>query len=148
MKVYIGSDHAGFHLKDSVQEHLKTKGHDVLDLGVFTDEVKTDYPDMAREVGEKVQENGGAMGVLICGSGTGMCMAANKIHGIRAVCARDVTTARYARLHNDANIVALGERFTGTEVAKEIVDTFFETKFEGGRHEARVAKITQMEGTL
>ncbi len=148
MKVYIGSDHAGFHLKETLQEYLKTLGHDVLDLGVFTDEVKADYPDMAREVGEKVVENKDSTGILVCGSGTGMCMAANKVRGIRAACARDVTTARYARLHNDANIVALGERFTGTEVAKEIVDTFLSTKFEGGRHEGRVAKIIQMEGTV
>lgn len=145
MQIYIGSDHAGYELKETLQNYLKEKGHSVLDLGVFTDVNKADYPDIAREVSEKVIENEGSRGVLICGSGIGMSIAANKVKGIRAANAYDVTSAELSRKHNNANVVTLGERLIGPDVAKEILDTFLGTEFEGGRHEGRVNKITELE---
>lgn len=144
MTIYIGSDHGGFQLKEQIQEHLKAKGEAVMDLGAF-DENKVDYPDIAREVAEKVIENKGSAGVLVCGTGIGVAIAANKVKGIRAANVHDVTEARYSRLHNDANVVTLGQRTIGVETAKDIVDTFLATSFEGGRHTARVDKITAIE---
>lgn len=143
--IYIGSDHAGFQLKDALQAHVKAQGHNVVDLGTFSDVNKVDYPDIAREVAEKVRDNKGSLGVLICGTGIGVAIAANKMNGIRAANVHDTTEARYARLHNDANVVTVGQRTTGVETAKDIVDTFLSTAFEGGRHEARVAKIKAIE---
>jgi len=145
MKVYIGSDHAGFPLKESLVEHLKMAGHEVVDLGVFTDEKKVDYPDLAKAVAEKVRDDADSRGVLVCGTGIGVAIAANKVKGIRAANVHDVTEARFARLHNNANIVTVGQRTLGAETAKDVVDTFLVTEFEGGRHEARVQKITAME---
>lgn len=145
MKIYIGSDHAGFELKKAIFEDLKGQGNEVLDLGTFDGVNKVDYPDIAREVSEKVVENGEGFGILICGTGMGMAIAANKVKGIRAVTAHDVTTARLARLHNDANVLTFGERVIGPEVAKDMVKTFLNTSFEGGRHAARVEKIMQLQ---
>lgn len=145
MTIYIGSDHGGFQLKEQIQEHLKTKGEAVMDLGTFDDVNKVDYPDIAREVAEKVLENKGSAGVLVCGTGIGVAIAANKVKGIRAANVHDVTEAKYSRLHNDANVVTLGQRTTGVETAKDIVDTFLSTSFEGGRHTPRVDKITAIE---
>lgn len=145
MSIYIGSDHAGFGLKNVLREHLKVRGYEVVDLGTFDGAVKVDYPDIAREVAEKVKANKGSAGVLICGTGIGVAIAANKVKGIRAANVHDVTEAELARLHNDANIVTVGARTLGEETAKEILDTFFATSFEGGRHEARIAKITAIE---
>ncbi|MBU0982111.1 ribose 5-phosphate isomerase B [Patescibacteria group bacterium] len=144
MQVFIGSDHAGCNLKEELKPHLKKFGLEVEDLGVFNQE-KADYPDIAKAVAEKVASNEGSRGVLICGSGVGMSMAANKVKGIRAAQAYDVTVAKYSRLHNDANVLCLGERMTGVLVAKEILDVFMMTEFEGGRHEGRVQKITDIE---
>jgi ribose 5-phosphate isomerase B len=147
MRVYIGSDHAGFQLKNQLKEYFAGKkldnGQDltILDLGVFTND-PTDYPDIAREVGEKVRENEGTLGVLICGSGVGMSMAANKMKGIRAVLANNEITAKLSREHNDANIICLGERLTGRDLAVDIVWTFLNTKFDGAeRHQRRVEKV-------
>ena len=145
MKVYIGSDHAGFAMKEVVQKHLKDQGQEVLDLGIFDEVNPADYPDVAREVGEKVVENRESRGVLICGTGMGMGIAANKIKGIRAAVAHDETTARLARQHNDANIIAFGQRIVGNDVGKDIVDIFLSTDFEGGRHENRIKKISEIE---
>lgn len=145
MQVYIGADHAGFQMKEALREHMKERGHQVVDLGTFHEEDKVDYPDVAREVAEKVRENPGSRGVLICGTGIGVCMVANKMKGIRAANVHDTTEARYTRLHNDANIVTMGQRIIGSEVAKDIVDVFMSTDFEGGRHEARVQKINAMD---
>ncbi len=145
MAFYIGSDHAGFGLKAVLREHLKVRGHEVLDLGTFDAETKVDYPDIAREVAEKVKANPGSAGVLVCGTGIGVAMAANKVKGIRAANVHDVTEAKYSRLHNDANIVTVGARTMGEETAKEILDVFSSTAFEGGRHLARVEKITAIE---
>ncbi len=145
MKVYLGCDHAGFPLKESILEHLKTAGHEVVDVGVFTDEKKVDYPDVAKDVAEKVRDDSSSRGVLVCGTGIGVAIAANKVKGIRAANVHDVTEARFARLHNNANIVTVGQRTLGAETAKDVVDTFLSTDFEGGRHEERVKKITAIE---
>jgi len=145
MKIYIGSDHGGFALKEELREHLKTEGHEILDLGTFDAEKKVDYPDLAREVAEKVRENAGSKGVLVCGTGIGVAIAANKLKGIRAANVHDVTEARLSRQHNDANVVTVGQRTLGSETAKEVVDTFLKTAFEGGRHVPRIEKITAIE---
>ena len=145
MKVYMGSDHAGYAMKKVLHKYLEEKGMEVLDLGVFDEVNSVDYPDIAREVGEKVIENEGAFGVLICGTGIGMGIAANKVKGIRAATVHDATTARLAREHNNANIVAFGQRIVGNQVAKEILDAFFASEFQGGRHGGRVEKITAIE---
>ncbi len=144
MQVFIGSDHAGFQLKEKIREHVKSLGHDVLDLGTFS-EASVDYPDVAREVCEKVNEYADSLGILICGTGIGMSMAANKMHGIRAALAHDANTAHLSRQHNNANVLALGARVLTEVVAQEAVDAFLTTEFEGGRHEARVAKINALE---
>lgn len=145
MAIYIGSDHAGYQLKDQICEYLKAKGETVTDLGTFDAEAKVDYPDIAREVSEKVIENKGSAGILICGTGIGVAISANKVKGIRAANVHDVTEAKFSRLHNDANILTLGQRTVGSETAKDIVDMFLATTFEGGRHIARVDKITAIE---
>ncbi len=144
MQIFIGADHAGFELKDKIREHIKSLGHEVLDLGTFS-ETSVDYPDVAREVCEKVIEHADSLGILICGTGIGMSMAANKMHGIRAALAHDANTAHLSRQHNNANVLALGARVLSEAVAQEAVDAFLSTEFEGGRHEARVAKINALE---
>lgn len=145
MKIYIGSDHAGFKLKEVLKEYLKSSGYEVFDSGVFTDEIKVDYPDVAGEVGQKVAEDDGSLGVLVCGSGAGVCIAANKVNGVRAVNVYSEEISKYARLHNNANIICFGERFIQGEDAIRFLDIFLSTDFEGGRHEVRVNKISQME---
>lgn len=144
MKVYIGADHAGFSLKETLRESMRASGHEVIDLGTFSEE-SVDYPDLAREVGEKVRENKDTLGVLVCGTGIGVSIAANKLKGIRAANVHDVNEATLSRQHNNANIVTVGARTIDPKVADEIVKTFLATAFEGGRHEARVAKITAIE---
>jgi len=145
MQIYIGSDHAGYAMKEFLQKYIRDAGHNIVDLGTFSEEDKVDYPDIAREVGEKVIENEGSRGILICGTGLGMSIAANKMKGIRAAVAHDVTTAKYARLHNNANIITMGQRIVTNQVARDIVDTFLSEEFEGGRHEARIEKIMAIE---
>lgn len=144
MRVYLGADHAGYATKEMLMEYLKEQGHDPVDLGTFNEE-PSDYPDYAREVGEKVYENKEAKGILFCGSGTGMCMAANKHVGIRAAVCTNEWFAEFARKHNDANVLCLATRVTEPELMKKITDVFLATSFEGGRHEARVAKINAMD---
>lgn len=143
--IYIGSDHAGLELKQKLKEHLQTKAYHVVDLGVFKSE-PADYPDIAHEVAEKVRENSGARGILVCGTGIGMCMAANKTAGVRAVNPESEQTAEMARKHNDANILCLGVRVISEEKAKKLVDIFMETEFEKEeRHERRVKKIDKVK---
>ncbi len=141
--IYIGSDHAGFELKKEIFEFIKEKlKMEIEDLGTYSQE-SVDFPDVAVKVCKKVTENNGT-GILICGTGIGMCMAANKIKGIRcAVCAEEYS-AKMTRAHNDANVLALGGRTTGPELAKSIVEVFLTTKFEGGRHTTRVDKINNL----
>ncbi len=143
MRIAVGSDHAGFQLKSTISAHLSEAGHEVVDLGTSTTE-SVDYPDYGRAVGEAVAGGGVDTGIAICGSGIGICMAANKVKGVRAATVHDVTSARLTRLHNDANVLCLGERFLGVQVALDAVDTFLATPFEGGRHARRVGKIEQL----
>jgi ribose 5-phosphate isomerase B len=140
MKYYIGTDHAVFEIKPFVIEYLQKKGIEVEDLGTYSSE-SVDYPDFAHKVARAVLENEGTKGILICGSGIGMSLAANKHKGIRAALCHDHYTAKMARLHNDANILCFGARIVGLGVIESILDAWLESKFEGGRHQRRVEKI-------
>ena len=140
MKFYIATDHAGVDLKDWTVEYLKNKGFSVEDLGPYSKE-RVDYPDFANKVCEAVLNDDDAQGILICGSGIGMSMAANRHKGIRAALCHDAYTATVARGHNDANVLCFGERIVGKGVAASIIDAWLASSFEGGRHEGRVAKI-------
>ncbi len=149
MRLYIGSDHAGFQLKNEIKDYLEEKNagkedFSILDLGVFTND-SADYPDIAREVCEKVRENDGSLGILICGSGVGMSIAANKMSDIRAVLAANEITARLSKMHNNANVLCLGGRLTGRDLGRAIVDAFLETKFTNEeRHARRVEKVSKI----
>lgn len=144
MRIIIGSDHAGFPLKEEVAAFLRREGHAVTDVG--TDgETPVDYPDYARRVAQAVAGGTHDRGILVCGTGTGMAIAANKVPGIRAVVALDEETARLGRAHNDTNVLALAGRRTGKDEARKIVRTWLETPFEGNRHERRLDKIREME---
>lgn len=140
MKFYIGTDHAGVDLKDWTVEYLRNKGHEVEDLGPYTKD-RVDYPDYANKVCEAVLADATSQGILICGSGIGMSMAANRHKGIRAALCHDAYTATVARGHNDANVLCFGERIIGKGVAESIIDAWLAGDFEGGRHERRVEKI-------
>lgn len=149
MRIYLGSDHAGFNLKNLLKAYLEaqhdpkleTEEYHVVDLGVFIND-PSDYPDIAREVCEKVFENDGARGILICGTGVGMSIAANRRKGIRAVLANNEITARLGREHNDANVLCLGGRLTGIELAKAVTDVFLTSNFDTAeRHVRRLNKI-------
>jgi ribose 5-phosphate isomerase B len=145
MKFYIATDHAGLDLKNLTVEMLKEKGHEVIDLGPF-DKERVDYPDFAMKVCSHVLEDKESHGILICGSGIGMSMAANRHKGIRAALCHDAYTADMARAHNDANVLCFGERVVGPGVAESIVDAWCAGLFEGGRHTGRVAKIEAIRG--
>jgi ribose 5-phosphate isomerase B len=145
MKFYIATDHAGVDLKDYTVELLKEKGHEVIDLGPF-DKERVDYPDYAVKVAQSVLADTSSQGILICGSGIGMSMAANRFHGIRAALCHDAYTAQVAREHNDANILCFGERIVGRGVAESIIDSWLASSFEGGRHCGRVEKIESIQG--
>lgn len=140
MKFYIATDHAGLDLKDYTVELLKEKGHEVIDLGPFTRD-RVDYPDYALSVCKAVLADNNSHGILICGSGIGMSMAANRHSGIRAALCHDAYTATVARGHNDANVLCFGERIIGKGVCESIVDAWISGSFEGGRHTGRVEKI-------
>ena len=140
MKFYIATDHAGLDLKNWTVEFLKEKGHEVVDIGPFSKD-RVDYPDYAHKVASSVLEDAGTQGILICGSGIGMSMAANRHEGIRAALCHDAYTAMVARGHNDANILCFGERIVGLGVAESIINSWLESDFDGGRHCGRVEKI-------
>lgn len=140
MKIAIASDHAGFGLKQSLVEHIGALEHQVIDLGPASAD-RVDYPDFAAKVAHLIQAGEADFGVLVCGSGIGMSMAANRHAGVRAVLAVNTTQARLSRAHNDANVVCLGERLTGVVLAQDIVEAFLKAGFEGGRHQGRVEKI-------
>jgi len=140
MKFYVATDHAGIDLKDYTVELLQAKGHEVVDMGPFSKE-RVDYPDFAHKVAEAVLAEPTAQGVLICGSGIGMSMAANRHAGIRAALCHDAYTATVARGHNDANVLCFGERIVGKGVAESIIDAWIAGSFDGGRHCGRVEKI-------
>ena len=145
MKFYVATDHAGIDLKNMTVEMLKAKGHDVVDLGPFNKD-RVDYPDFAMKVCSHVLEEQGTHGILICGSGIGMSMAANRHSGIRAALCHDAYTATMARSHNDANVLCFGERVVGPGVAESIIDAWCGGTFEGGRHIGRVEKIEAIKG--
>jgi ribose 5-phosphate isomerase B len=142
-RLALGSDHAGLTLRAVIAEHLRALGHEVVDTGPF-DASSVDYPDRAREVTALVLDGSVERGILICGTGQGMAMAANKVPGIRAAVVADAFSARMAMAHNDARVLCLGERVLGAGVALDCVDAWLQTDFEGGRHARRVGK---MEGT-
>lgn len=142
-QIYLGADHGGYELKTKVVAYLKEKDFSVTDLGVFSND-PADYPDIAREVSEKVNEYPGSFGVLVCGTGIGMCMVANKQKNIRAVMCTSSEMSKMARLHNDANVLCLGGRIQQFDEVKPILDTFFQTAFDGGeRHKRRISKFEQ-----
>ncbi|MEQ8173781.1 MAG: ribose 5-phosphate isomerase B [Syntrophomonadaceae bacterium] len=143
MKLVIGSDHAGYALKNYLISCLKAEGHEPVDCGTFSTN-SVDYPDIALKVAESVLKEH-IPGVLVCGTGIGISIAANKVPGIRAAVCQNLYTARLARQHNDANILALGSRITAPELAWEILRNFLETEFEAGRHQARIEKIFAIE---
>ena len=144
MKIAIAADHGGFELKDSMVEYIKSLGNEVLNLGTNSAD-SVDYPDYAKKVCEEIQKGNSDLGILICGTGIGMSLAANKFEGIRAACVSDVYSAKMSRNHNNANVLCIGARVIGDEVAKLIIKTFLEKEFEAGRHQRRVDKIMAFE---
>ena len=144
MKIAIGCDHGGYELKNKIIALLEKEGYFVEDCGTFSTE-SVDYPDIAKVVCEKVTEEIADKGILVCGTGIGMSIAANKIKGIRCAHCTDTSSAAMAREHNNANVLALGERITGDELAFCIVKTYLSTEFAGGRHQIRVEKIANLE---
>ena len=144
MNLVIGSDHAGFVLKGAVIQHLHDGGHEVADIGTFST-VPVDYPPICADVARRVVRGEGEVGIVIGGSGQGEAIAANKVHGSRAALCHDEYTARFARLHNDANVLSLGARVVATELALDIVDVFLVTAFEGGRHVPRIEELAAIE---
>jgi len=144
MKIAIGSDHGGLRLKKEVIKHLEKKSIEVKDYGTYTED-SCDYPDFAEKVAEAVVAKEYDYGILICGTGIGISISANKIPGIRAALCSDTFSAHATREHNNANILAIGERVVGTGLALDIVDAFLGSTFEGGRHENRVNKIMEIE---
>jgi ribose 5-phosphate isomerase B len=143
-RVALGSDHAGFPIKETIRLFLQNEGYPVDDLGTWSEE-SVDYPDYGKAVGECVAAHKDIFGIAVCGTGMGISIAANKVGGIRAAVAHDVSTARLAREHNDANVLALGGRVVNGSEAIEMVRTFLNTSFAGGRHARRVEKITIIE---
>lgn len=146
MRIAIGADHAGVALKDTVKQLLTARGVEFEDFGTLTTE-SVDYPDFAATVARKVASGEFDRGILTCGSGIGMAIAANKIHGIRAASISDEESARLSREHNDINVLALGERTGNPDAARRIVDIFLDTPFAGGRHQRRVDKINALDAS-
>lgn len=144
MRIAIGSDHAGYHLKEALKQQLAGADVEVEDVGTDGD-ASVDYPDYAERVGDRVASGRSDRGILICGTGIGMAMAANKVPGIRAASVTDEVGARLARQHNDANVLTLGGRVTPPDAAARLVRIFLDTPFEGGRHQRRVEKVAAIE---
>ena len=143
-KIAIGCDHGGFPLKEVVKRHLEEKGFEVIDVGCYTAS-SVDYPEYGKKVARAVTGGEAEKGICICSTGIGISMAANKIKGIRAACCSDTYSAKYTRLHNDANVLCFGGRVVGDGLACEIVDAYLSVEFEGGRHQRRVDKIMALE---
>lgn len=144
MRLAIGCDHIGLGLKKHLIEYLTAKGHTVEDVGTYTEE-RTDYPIYGYRVAKKVTGGEADMGILVCGTGVGISLAANKVDGIRAVVCSEPYSAYMARLHNNANIVSMGARVIGEATAEMIVDAFLSTQYEGGRHQRRIDMMTEIE---
>ena len=144
MKIAVGADHAGFRLKGHLVRMLEARGYRVNDLGTFSEQ-SVDYPDFAAAVGFEVAAGKADRGLLVCGTGVGVAIAANKLDGVRAATCNDLFTAQKSREHNDANVLAIGGRVVGEGLAEDIVQTFLETDFASGRHQRRVEKIRSLE---
>ena len=144
MKIAIGCDHGGLKHKSVIASHLKERGFEVEDFGIY-EQVSVDYPDIAIKLSGSIVNKENDLGILICGTGIGMSIAANKVKGIRAAACSDHFSAKYTRLHNNANVLCLGGRVIGIGTAIELADLFIDTKFEGGRHQTRIDKITEIE---
>jgi|UniRef100_A0A7V3RFF3 ribose 5-phosphate isomerase B len=145
MKISLGSDHAGFELKEYVKKYLTSKGVEIVDEGTYSTE-SVDYPVFAKKVADDLKDKKVDYGILICGTGLGMSISANKFDGIYAALCLYPTMAKYARMHNDANVLVMAGRLMGPTLAEETVDTFLSTNFAGGRHERRVNEIKEFEG--
>ena len=143
-RIALGADHAGYHIKETVRQFLENAGYPVDDLGTWSEE-SVDYPDYGKAVADRVAAHQDLYGIAVCGTGMGISIAANKVPGIRAAVAHNVDTARLAREHNDANVLAMGGRVVNGTEAIEMVQAFLSTTFAGGRHARRVEKITQIE---
>lgn len=144
MKLAIGSDHGGYELKEYIKKHLEKKGIEFVDCGTDSDE-SVDYPEFGHKVAEAIKEGKCDRGIVVCGTGIGISISANKVPGIRCALCSDCYSARMSREHNNANVLALGARVIGQDLALEIVDTWVKAEFEGGRHERRVNKIADIE---
>lgn len=144
MKIAIGCDHGGLEHKDAIVAHLKERGFEVKDSGIYENH-SVDYPDIAVKVCADITSGECERGILVCGTGIGMSLAANKVKGIRAAAVSEHFSAKYTRLHNNSNILCLGGRVVGVGTALELVDLFVDTEFEGGRHETRVNKVMAIE---
>ena len=147
MKYYIALDHAGLELKKYVKELFENMGHEVIDLGPL-DTTRVDYPDFAIKVCDAVNNNSNSNGILICGTGIGMSMSANKCNGIRAALCHNVYSAHMAKQHNDANVLCLGQRVSGFGMVESIANAWNEKTFEGGRHKQRVEKINSLDSSV
>lgn len=144
MRIAFGNDHRGTHLRESILEYLEQHDHQVIDVGAPT-RTPVDYPDVAARVGRLVASGQADRGILICGTGLGMCIAANKVHGVRAVPCHDDLTAELSRTHNDANVLCLSGDMIGQRLMERILDIWLTTPFQGGRHERRLRKIAELE---
>lgn len=144
MKIALGSDHGGFFYKEKIKEYLKSKKYEIIDKGTYSPE-SVDYPYFGEEVAKSVASGEADRGIIICGTGIGISIAANKVPGVRAALCTNEFMARMARSHNDANVLALGQRVIGLDHALAVIDVFLETEFEGGRHERRVKLIHEIE---
>lgn len=142
--IVLGSDHGGFALKEEIKKHLENRGIAFTDIGCH-DTNSVDYPDIAKAACEKIVSGECEKGLLFCGTGVGISIAANKVKGIRACCCSDAFSAKYTRLHNDANVLCMGGRVVSAGLAEMMVDLFLDTEFEGGRHQCRIDKITEIE---
>lgn len=145
MAIVIGCDHGGFELKGVLSAHLKEKGLEVIDVGCF-DTASVDYPDIAQKACQEVTNGNCEWGILVCGTGIGISIAANKIKGIRCALVSNEYSAEMTKRHNNANMLAFGGRVTGPDLAKNIVDAYMKAEFEGGRHQNRIDKIVALEG--
>ena len=145
MKIVIGCDHAALTLKDAVKAHLLELGHEVKDFGIYQAGEKCDYPEKAAEVARYLRDGNAERGILICGTGVGMAIAANKVKGIRCALCSDSLSAEMTRRHNDANIIAMGAGIVGPNLAKRMVEVFLNTEFEGGRHARRVGLLDNIQ---
>ncbi|MBS4536453.1 ribose 5-phosphate isomerase B [Clostridium sp. D2Q-14] len=147
MKIAVGSDHGGLELKEEIRKHLEDKGIPIKDFGTYSED-SVDYPDFGKKVSEAVAKGEYDKGIVVCGTGIGISIACNKVKGIRCALCSDTYSAKMASMHNNANVIALGGRVLGKDLAKEIVDSFLKAEFEGGRHERRVDKIIDIENNM